>query len=400
MHSPVLLSFILLVIGIVILWIIYRFTRSAWLLVIPAALLLYALFDFELYKPLKVLFWVAILVGVVTFVIMLFYWTYSLRSIFRAASATALVIALMALLFGTFSWHDLIFGDGLSSRGLNNGTSATTTVAPSTSNTPSTTLATCPGSWAVVKSDNTNNRWFADGIASIRNAKTEAEARKAAEEWLGKVKTDPVLLSGASTYMLKQQVDPAKLVNGSCMSSDAVTLTRSLELALADASIKVEAAPANGTNSGVAAGSVVIAPASGISGDRSAIKVTLKDGTVVYIMARCGNPVTTSPPKLPPGPTDEQKPVPTTTICASGKCVPPSTLAPPPTTAPMATSTTTSSVTTTTPIPATTWQPPPTSRPDSGIGAPPTSTIVVPTTVAPQATVPATTAPPTTRVSY
>lgn len=63
-------------------------------------------------------------------------------------------------------------------------------------------------------------------------------------------------------------------------------------------------APENGWNSGVHGGIYGTSADQGVRGDRTAIKITLADGTVVYILIRCGNPVYPGKPSLPDVPTD------------------------------------------------------------------------------------------------
>ena len=162
--------------------------------------------------------------------------------------------------------------------------------------------------WQMSASDYGQNRWFADGIQEIKDAKTEAEAADAAIVWLEKVKTDPALLAGAAQYFLKEDVDSSTLVKDGWATQEAVKLYSRLGLAIGMAKVDVTEAPADGINSGVSNGQVVQAANAGISGDRKAVRATLDDGTVVYIMGRCGNPVTTTPTPNPEGPTDETPP--------------------------------------------------------------------------------------------
>lgn len=169
--------------------------------------------------------------------------------------------------------------------------------------------ADCPDSWALQEADNSGNRWFAHGIAAIRKAKSNHEARKAAARWLNRVKLDPQLLAGAAAYFLDRKVKPATLAEGKCASGQAVTLVIALEAAFAEARMRPEQAPTDGVNSGTGAGgNVVAAGFAGISGDRHAVLVTLANGQKVWIMARCGNPVVRRKPPVPDGPTDQPPP--------------------------------------------------------------------------------------------
>lgn len=191
-------------------------------------------------------------------------------------------------------------------------TDATATPAATASPTSSAT-ATCPTTWPMVPADHRNFRWFADGIAEIRAAKTSADARKAIGVWLDKVKADPSLLSGAAQSFMSKTVNPTTLVDKGCATQPAVNLTIELATDLGRSSVSVSQAPTNGYNSGVDNGRVVSATQPGISGDRKAVLVTTKDGKKVWVMARCGNPVTTGKPNLPTGNTDQPKPTSTPT---------------------------------------------------------------------------------------
>jgi len=210
-------------------------------------------------------------------------------------------------------------------------TSTTTGPTPTTmASTTTTTLPTCSDTWIIVRVKPTDDhRWFSEGLQSIKNAKTMADARAAAQEWLTKVKSDPDLFAGGASTLLDRRVDPSTLVDatGKCASVTARALVGEVEATIAAAIITPEAAPASGYNSGRdASGQTVASATPGISGDRTAIKLVLKNGKSVWIMARCGNPVVEAPPThLPPGPTDNTPPPSTT---APPSTSPPSTSPP------------------------------------------------------------------------
>jgi hypothetical protein len=140
------------------------------------------------------------------------------------------------------------------------------------------------------------NRWFADGITAINKAKTKADAEAAANVWLDRVKRDPNLLVGAAAYFLDKNVKKKMLVKKGWATDRAVQITSEIQIALGRSRITPSVAPSNGTNSGVSGGQVVAAATSGISGDRKAIKVVLPKGKTIWVMARCGNPVTIKKP--------------------------------------------------------------------------------------------------------
>ncbi len=180
-----------------------------------------------------------------------------------------------------------------------NESSATTSVPDNTE--PSD----CPDSWARSDSDKAGNRWLAEGVPAIREATTPHEARVAARQWLHKVRKDPGLLSGAARYLVNRTVNQDRLFDDEgCATQFAVDLVAEMETALALSQITPSEAPATGFNSGTQDGNVVGAANAGISGDRTAILIEFPDGTKVWIMARCGNPVVTGPPPVPQGPTD------------------------------------------------------------------------------------------------
>lgn len=100
------------------------------------------------------------------------------------------------------------------------------------------------------------------------------------------------------------------LVDGNCLSEKGQKLHAQYEGVLnATATVITEdEAPSNAVNSGVNDDVFGVANSSGIHGDRKAIKVTLKDGTSVYILVRCGNGVFPGNPGLPEVPTDNPPP--------------------------------------------------------------------------------------------
>ena len=123
------------------------------------------------------------------------------------------------------------------------------------------------------------------------------------------------------------------LVNGDCLSQEGQKLYTGLEAVLTakGTTFKEAEAPANGYNSGVSDGTFGVSNEQGVSGDRKAILITLPDGSQVYLMVRCGNPVFPNNPGLPEVPTDNP-PKPTTPPSTTPPTTPPSTT--PPTTPP------------------------------------------------------------------
>ena len=166
----------------------------------------------------------------------------------------------------------------------------------------------CEASWKMETSDYANNRWFSEGIVEIKEASTPKEAVAAANAWLDAVRKDSSLLAGAAKYfnVIGQDADKTTLTDADgCASSEAIDLVIQLDLKLANArSIIAEDVPIDAYNSGVNDGNVIGDTTPGVGGDRTAIKIILEDGTVIWIIARCGNIATTGPPPVPPGTTD------------------------------------------------------------------------------------------------
>ena len=186
----------------------------------------------------------------------------------------------------------------------------TSAIADNTSQPAVVMTETGQTTWKMAPLDYGNNRWFTDGIAEIQAATTKEEATKAAQVWLEKVKTDPNLLVGASSFFLKKDVDKASLTDENGYATDkAIQLVTELGLAIGTAqAITPAQAPDTGYNSGVENDTVVASESPGITGDRKAIQIVLANGETVWVLARCGNPVTAGKPGLPTGKTDNPTP--------------------------------------------------------------------------------------------
>jgi hypothetical protein len=211
------------------------------------------------------------------------------------------------------------------------------TTVPTTAAPVQNASVKCVSTWEIVQvSPNDANRWFVDGYEAIKAATTPQQAKDAAKAWVNQVKRDPELLAASASVVLHRTVDPASLYDGECISRTGAALAGEVELLVAKAEVVPAQAPTSGTNTGMTAnGTVVVASQPGISGDRKAIEVRLSDGTVFWVLGRCGQLVTLTPPGFPKGPTDE-KPPPTTTTTKPK--TPPTTT--PPTTVPPTTTTT------------------------------------------------------------
>ena len=159
--------------------------------------------------------------------------------------------------------------------------------------------------------DDSNNRWFADGIAEIKDAKTPEDAKAAFNVWLEKTKSHRNLLVAAGRTFLaedKWHFDATTLPpDGTCANDTIVQLTKEIELVVIGQSKSIIPinAPTNGFNTGVENGIVVGSTTAGISGDMRAIQIDLSDGRMIWILGRCGNIVTTKELSLPHGKTDQ-----------------------------------------------------------------------------------------------
>ena len=196
-----------------------------------------------------------------------------------------------------------------------------------TSEVPGTTAATTAGdvcidkgTWDIEYANHDNNRWFGQGMQEIQDAQTPDQARAASNVWVDRVKRDPNLLSGATSFFLKQDVNPEAFKDGECVSSEAVKKAAELELFLTKAKITPDNAPANGINSGINpnTGQITLAASEGMSGNTKALRIDFsQDGKTctMWIMARCGQIVTVKScvPQIPHGPTDHPE-TPATTL--------------------------------------------------------------------------------------
>lgn len=184
-----------------------------------------------------------------------------------------------------------------------------------TINNPTVTTpdSSCPWVMQPMTPDDPNNRWFADGIIEITNAKTPEDAKAAARVWIEKVSKYHNLLVAAGRVILPENMsnfDESTISpDGSCANDATVQLAKAIELNAIGLSKSVVAvnAPVNGYNTGVEKGVVVGSAYPGISGDRRAVQITLQDGRKVWIMGRCGNIVTTKDVIKRHGKTDEKR---------------------------------------------------------------------------------------------
>ncbi len=170
---------------------------------------------------------------------------------------------------------------------------------------PSPSPTPCASSWPISTEGNGTAKWLSEGVPSIKTADTNAKAKAAADDWVKGGQSNIYTLAGMAQYILQQSVDPLTLRGqDGCATGAAVQIVTQIKLVLANAPIVPSTAPSNGYNSARDTNGVVVgATKSGVSGDetaRKAIQITLPDGSALWVMARCGNAVTSSPPTRVP----------------------------------------------------------------------------------------------------
>lgn len=188
------------------------------------------------------------------------------------------------------------------------------TPTPTPSPTDSAT-DTCPAEFQQVASNNVGNRVIGDFEQRYATATLEANNLSDAQRELliTEAGKDATVLAAWSYALGLVTVTEANntdvLVEDGCLSREGERLFYQFEGALnaSGTNLAEGQAPVDGTNSGISDGVFGVNPTSGVIGDRRAIIITLKDGTVVYILVRCGNPVFPGNPGLPEVPTDNPK---------------------------------------------------------------------------------------------
>ncbi len=183
---------------------------------------------------------------------------------------------------------------------------ANPTATPTASATA--TPGACASTWPMTDTGNGSVKWWANGLDAIKNAKTDADAQAAADIFVNKAAEDAHNLKGAFEYFFPGQVvDATTLISNGCANSATIDLKTQLKLHFATAKITLGTAPSTGYNSSrnPVTGEVIGAAAPGVYGNaasRKAIQLAFPDGKTVWIMARCGNIVTTGPKPPPPPP--------------------------------------------------------------------------------------------------
>ncbi len=283
------------------------YTRAAGLALlawIPVRLAVWLFPEWTINLGWNWLFWLTFAIGVVVFVCAAVYDSGNMRAIVRLIG------------FGLFVWA--VIGGAIGMHFPNSDNAFEPINSPSAGSDPDPKPSgDCPEQYTQVAANNDGNRVIGD--FATRYATATAEANNLTEGQITVLleesgKSGQVLAAWAHAFGLHE--DPNKwdqLVDGSCLSSEGITLHNQLDgvLSASGTTFEEAEAPADGYNSGVHEGTFGTSSTQGVYGDRKAIKVTLKDGTVVYIMVRCGNPVFPGkPPGIPDVPTDNPPPPP------------------------------------------------------------------------------------------
>ena len=164
-----------------------------------------------------------------------------------------------------------------------------------------------------------NNKVLDDGLQAIKKAKTNNEARAAAEKWINEIKRNPYTLAGMSRILLEDQTIKAKQLyvekdDKIMASAKAKEVVDDLVALLATTVVsKASAEEVVGHNTGLADGQIVRSK-NPIVGDKTAIKLVgtmgKQKGKTYYVLARCGNLVVPekTPVPIPVGKTDQPEP--------------------------------------------------------------------------------------------
>lgn len=164
-----------------------------------------------------------------------------------------------------------------------------------------------------------DNKVLDNGLQAIKKAKTNQEARSAAEKWINEIKRNPYTLAGMSRILLEDQTIKAKQLyvekDGKIMASaKAKEVVDDLVALLATTVVsKASAEEVVGHNTGLVDGQVVRSE-NPIVGDKTAIKLVgtmgKQKGKTYYVLARCGNLVVPekTPVPVPVGKTDQPEP--------------------------------------------------------------------------------------------
>lgn len=165
-----------------------------------------------------------------------------------------------------------------------------------------------------------DNKVLDNGLQAIKKAKTNQEARSAANAWVDEIKRNPYSLAGQLKDLLPKQYSTVqaeelyvKKGNKIMPSDKAKEAVHDLYAFMERARIsKASAAEVKGYNTGLVDGQIVRSDSSVIVGDKTAIKLEVaigeNKGKTYYILARCGNLVLPEKTPTPVGKTDQPEP--------------------------------------------------------------------------------------------
>ncbi len=165
-----------------------------------------------------------------------------------------------------------------------------------------------------------NNKVLDNGLQAIKKAKTNQEARSAANKWVDAIKRNPYSLAGQLKNLLPKQYSTvkaeelyAKKDNKFISSDKAKEAVRDLYAFMERTRIsKASAEEVAGYNTGLVDGQIVRSDSPVIVGDKAAIKLEVaigqNQGKTYYILARCGNLVLPEKTPVPVGKTDQPEP--------------------------------------------------------------------------------------------
>jgi hypothetical protein len=234
---------------------------------------------------------------------------------FRRLRVLALIAAVLAVaLLLTGAWSMMFPSKDSNEAGKKPAATPSATASPSVTPSGEPTIepavdTKCP-TWEMSTDTPKNGNWITNGVQEIRTANTQKEARHAADVWMDKVERNTATLSGAISYFTNKTVSQSELVKDGCATKRAESLAQEVTIALAMSSVKPEMVPVTARNSGTRNGSVYAYSVPGVGGDRHAIKVTLQNGKVVWIMARCGNIASHGKPPVHTGKPPKGTPMP------------------------------------------------------------------------------------------
>ncbi len=206
----------------------------------------------------------------------------------QSFSRTGWAGAVMLLVFAVIAGLLWVVGEA------NSGSAAT----PPSSATPTTGQQGDDSCWVVkVDGNDAGNRVIATGLSGSPE-KVQASLLKAA-------KADPsalVALYNMSPLANKQTLTESDVASDGCYTAAGKQAWFALVAELNKPAVKTvnKTAPANGCNTFVVNGKVIV-KCERILGNRNATKIVWGDGSVTWVLHRCGNPMTPGkPPHNPP----------------------------------------------------------------------------------------------------